>query len=87
MKFRVNWPLDTGKKVYPESSTIDLKESEAEVLLASGVISPIPKSAPASQEPPAPVVSNPPADQSDLVPPAGGTTEQTGQPGANGSQE
>ncbi|TCS37481.1 hypothetical protein EDC30_104285 [Paucimonas lemoignei] len=45
MKFNVNWNLDMGDKQHKAGDVIDLKEKEAEPLVASGVLTPVGKAA------------------------------------------
>lgn len=40
MKYKVNWPLDTGKKVHQAGAVIDMKEDDAAPLVECGVLSP-----------------------------------------------
>lgn len=48
MKYKVNWNLDTGAKQHQKNDEIDMKEKDAEQLVASGVLTPLGKPAKAS---------------------------------------
>lgn len=43
MKFKVNWNLDTGAKQHKAGDVVDMKEKDAEQLVASGVLTPVGK--------------------------------------------
>jgi len=43
VKFKVNWNLDTGAKQHKPGDVVEMKDKDAEPLVASGVLTPIGK--------------------------------------------
>lgn len=43
MKFKVNWHLDLGTKQHQKGDVVEMKEKDAEQLVASGVLTPVVK--------------------------------------------